>query len=67
MLAGEDALVLASTAGGKTEAAAFPLLSAMADRDWKGVSVLYVCPLRALLNDLQPRLHGYAQWCRLPG
>ncbi|MGW0023863.1 DEAD/DEAH box helicase [Rhodococcus sp. NPDC003383] len=62
ILAGEDALVLAPTAGGKTEAAAFPLLSAMAEQDWQGVSVLYVCPLRALLNNLQPRLHDYAQW-----
>lgn len=62
ILAGEDALVLAPTAGGKTEAATFPLLSAMAEHDWQGTSVLYVCPLRALLNNLQPRLHGYAQW-----
>ena len=62
ILAGDDALVLAPTAGGKTEAAAFPLLSAMAEHDWQGTSVLYVCPLRALLNNLQPRLHGYAQW-----
>ena len=61
ILAGDDALVLAPTAGGKTEAAAFPLLSAMAEQDWQGVSVLYVCPLRALLNNLQPRLHDYAQ------
>ncbi|MGV9671696.1 DEAD/DEAH box helicase [Gordonia sp. NPDC003504] len=62
ILAGDDALVLAPTAGGKTEAAAFPLLSAMAEHGWQGVSVLYVCPLRALLNNLQPRLHTYAQW-----
>ncbi|MFY9490914.1 MAG: helicase-related protein [Mycobacterium sp.] len=44
------------------EAAVFPLLSRMAAEDWQGVSVLYVCPLRALLNNLQPRIHGYAQW-----
>ncbi|SIS21973.1 DEAD/DEAH box helicase [Williamsia sterculiae] len=62
ILAGDDALVLAPTAGGKTEAATFPLLSAMAEHGWQGVSVLYVCPLRALLNNLQPRLHTYAQW-----
>ena len=62
ILGGDDALVLAPTAGGKTEAAAFPLLSAMAESRWQGVSVLYVCPLRALLNNLQPRLHTYAQW-----
>lgn len=62
VLSGRDTLVLAPTAGGKTEAAMFPVLSRMADEDWEGVSVLYVCPLRALLNNLQPRLHGYAQW-----
>ncbi|OBJ87749.1 ATP-dependent helicase, partial [Mycobacterium gordonae] len=62
ILAGRDALVLAPTAGGKTEAAVFPVLSRMATDDWQGVSVLYVCPLRALLNNLQPRVHGYAQW-----
>lgn len=62
VLAGSDALVLAPTAGGKTEAAMFPLLSRMAAEDWQGVSVLYVCPLRALLNNLQPRLDGYCQW-----
>lgn len=59
---GRDVLVLAPTAGGKTEAAVFPLLSRMATEDWQGVSVLYVCPLRALLNNLEPRIHGYAQW-----
>lgn len=62
ILAGQDTLVLAPTAGGKTEAATFPLLSRMASEDWQGVSVIYICPLRALLNNLQPRIHGYAQW-----
>lgn len=62
VLAGSDALVLAPTAGGKTEAAMFPLLSRMASEDWQGLSVLYVCPLRALLNNMQPRVHGYCQW-----
>ena len=27
---------------------------------WRGLSVLYVCPLRALLNNLHPRLERYA-------
>jgi len=62
ILAGSDVLVLAPTAGGKTEAAVFPLLSRMAAEDWQGVSVLYVCPLRALLNNLTPRIDGYCQW-----
>lgn len=62
ILAGHDALLLAPTAGGKTEAAAFPVLTAMANDGWRGVSVLYLCPLRALLNNLEPRLASYASW-----
>lgn len=58
----QDCLLLAPTAGGKTEAAVLPLLSRMASENWQGTSVLYVCPLRALLNNLQPRLHSYAAW-----
>ncbi|MDG9685957.1 DEAD/DEAH box helicase [Streptomyces sp. DH18] len=62
LTAGEDAVLLAPTAGGKTEAAAFPLLSRMAKGGWKGTSVLYVCPLKALLNNLLPRLETYSGW-----
>ncbi len=59
---GDDCLLLAPTAGGKTEAACFPLLSQMVDESWTGLSVLYVTPLRALLNNLHPRLSSYAAW-----
>ncbi|MFD5590727.1 DEAD/DEAH box helicase [Streptomyces griseorubiginosus] len=62
LLDGEDAVLVAPTAGGKTEAAVFPLLSRMTRRGWKGTSVLYVCPLKALLNNLEPRLEAYAGW-----
>ncbi|WP_040863304.1 DEAD/DEAH box helicase [Nocardia niigatensis] len=62
LLRGDDAVLLAPTAGGKTEAACFPLLSAMTRDDWRGVSVLYLCPLKALLNNLVTRVDGYAQW-----
>lgn len=62
LLAGEDALLLAATASGKTEAAMFPLLSRMAVQDWRGTTVIYVCPLKALLNNLGPRLDRYAGW-----
>ena len=62
VLSGDDCLLIAPTAGGKTEAALFPLLSRMADEQWRGLSVLYVTPLRALLNNLHPRLEGYASW-----
>jgi ATP-dependent helicase Lhr and Lhr-like helicase len=62
VLDGADALLLAPTAGGKTEAAVFPLLTAMETQGWSGISVIYVCPLKALLNNLLPRLETYAGW-----
>ena len=60
LIAGEHALVLAPTAGGKTEAAFFPLLSRMLTEGWQGLSLLYVCPIKALLNNLEARLSRYA-------
>jgi ATP-dependent Lhr-like helicase len=62
ILDGSDAILLAPTAGGKTEAAIFPLLTRMHDQGWDGISVLYICPLKALLNNLTPRVEQYAQW-----
>ena len=64
ILEGKHALLLAPTAGGKTEAALFPVLSRMLSEDWRGLSVLYVCPLKALLNNLHERLTHY---CGLVG
>jgi len=61
ILAGHHALLGAPTAGGKTEAALLPLLSRMVEERWSGLSVLYVCPLRALLNNLLPRAQSYAR------
>jgi ATP-dependent Lhr-like helicase len=62
VLAGDDAILLAPTAGGKTEAAVFPLLTRMTSEGWTGTSVLYLAPLKALLNNLLPRLEHYAGW-----
>jgi ATP-dependent Lhr-like helicase len=61
ILRGEHVILLAPTAGGKTEAAIFPILSRMLTEDWSGLSVLYVCPIKALLNNLEPRLREYAE------
>jgi ATP-dependent Lhr-like helicase len=60
ILEGKHCLILAPTAGGKTEAAAIPVLSRMATEEWPGPSVLYVCPIKALLNNLESRLTRYA-------
>lgn len=56
ILAQQHALLIAPTAGGKTEAAMLPVLSRMLSEEWKGVSVLYICPIKALLNNLEARL-----------
>src|SRR5688572_56769 len=62
LIEGKHALLLGPTAGGKTEAAIFPLLSRMLTERWFGLSLLYVCPLRALLNNLEFRLQRYAAY-----
>lgn len=64
VLAGKHLIVLAPTAGGKTEAAFFPVASRMLTEEWTGLSVLYICPIKALLNNLDVRLQGY---CTLLG
>jgi hypothetical protein len=56
VLDGDDCVVLAPTAGGKTEAAFFPLISRMSEEDWRPTSVLYLSPIRALLNNQEDRL-----------
>ncbi|MCG5052493.1 MAG: DEAD/DEAH box helicase [Myxococcales bacterium] len=57
---GENCVVLAPTAGGKTEAAFFPLISQMDSLGWEPVSVIYVAPIVALLNNQEERLQRYA-------
>jgi ATP-dependent Lhr-like helicase len=64
ILAGHHLLIIAPTAGGKTEAALFPLLSRMLSDGWSGLSVVYICPIKALLNNLDIRLQRY---CSLLG
>ena len=59
---GDTVLLVAPTAGGKTEAAVLPVLSRMATEGWRGLSALYVCPLCVLLNNLEPRLQRYASF-----
>jgi ATP-dependent Lhr-like helicase len=64
ILAGKHLIIIAPTAGGKTEAAFFPVISRMLSDGWKGLSVLYICPIKALLNNLEGRLQRY---CSLLG
>jgi ATP-dependent Lhr-like helicase len=59
VLAGDHLVILAPTAGGKTESAFFPAMSRMLTEGWSGLSILYICPIKALLNNLDVRLGRY--------
>lgn len=51
ILGGKGALLVAPTAGGKTEAALLPIVSAILTDKSPPISLLYIAPLRALIND----------------
>ena len=53
----ENVLLTASTASGKTEAAFFPILTLLAESPSATVGVLYIAPLKALINDQFGRLN----------
>lgn len=61
LLAGKNAVVLAPTAGGKTEASMFPTLSNMVTDQPDGVGAIYVAPIKALLNNQAERLGNYTE------
>ena len=55
----EDHLLLSSgTATGKTEAAFLPALTLLSEQPSRSVGILYVSPLKALINDQFVRLQG---------
>jgi ATP-dependent Lhr-like helicase len=63
---GDDVLISAATAAGKTEAAFLPLLTQAANREASGLAILYVSPLKALINDQARRLDGLCETLGLP-
>ncbi|MBY6262005.1 DEAD/DEAH box helicase [Azospirillum sp. 412522] len=63
---GRDVIVAAQTAGGKTEAAFLPLISRVADESGGGFRLLYVSPLKALINDQFRRLDALCEALGVP-
>ena len=62
-----DAIITAATAAGKTEAAFLPICSTLISGDaTAGVQVLYVGPLKALINDQWRRLDGHCESLEIP-
>ena len=51
-----DAILCAPTAGGKTEAAFLPIVSHILERGVPSIQVIWLCPLKALINDQHKRL-----------
>jgi len=52
---GNDVLVIAPTAGGKSEAALIPVIDDILKNGRMGVTCLYISPLKALINDQEER------------
>ena len=62
-----DVIITAATAGGKTEAAFLPLISSILDDPGAGgFDLVYVGPLRALINDQFERLEDLCERAQLP-
>lgn len=60
ILVGENSLIMASTASGKTEAVMAPLIErlwATLTQDKKQLTILYICPTKALVKAIYERLH----------
>ena len=53
---GCDVVVLAPTAGGKTESAFIPVLDRLLKDGTSGIAAIYISPLKALINDQEDRI-----------
>jgi len=63
----EDNLLLSSgTASGKTEAAFLPVITQLYENPSKSVGIIYISPLKALINDQFKRLEGLLLDAHIP-
>lgn len=65
LAADKDVIIAAATAAGKTEAAFLPILTSLLKAD-EPSCVLYVSPLKALINDQWGRLDGLCESLEIP-
>ncbi|MCL2014634.1 MAG: DEAD/DEAH box helicase, partial [Defluviitaleaceae bacterium] len=63
----DDHVIIASaTASGKTEAALFPILTLLDENPPNSIGIIYIGPLKALINDQFERLNGLLQESDIP-
>ena len=62
----DNVLITASTASGKTEAAFFPILTLIDEDPPSSVAVMYIAPLKALINDQFGRLNELCEQAGIP-
>jgi ATP-dependent Lhr-like helicase len=67
ILAGNtDVIIAAATATGKTEAAFLPICSKLLAKECQNASVLYISPLKALINDQFSRMEQLCERLDIP-
>ncbi|MBB2884972.1 ATP-dependent Lhr-like helicase [Pseudomonas sp. KD5] len=64
--ADQDVIIAAATAAGKTEAAFLPILTHLLNHNDPPGSVLYISPLKALINDQWGRLSRLCEQLEIP-
>jgi len=65
VLGGKNLIVSSPTASGKTEAIVAPIIERCIQEKWEGLSILYISPTRALVNDIEKRLKGILTECNV--
>src|ERR1700693_5334551 len=60
-----DMIIASATASGKTEAAFLPICSRLLSGEGAGGTVLYVSPLKALINDQNDRMERLCETLRI--
>lgn len=59
-------LLSSSTASGKTEAAFFPILTLLRENPSNSISVIYIAPIKSLINDQFERLDNLLEESEIP-
>jgi ATP-dependent Lhr-like helicase len=65
ILNGKNAVLVSPSASGKTEAVMAPLMERFLREKWQKLSVLYVVPTRALVNDIYERLKNPLNYLKI--